>query len=314
MSFLNPSFKSFVKEIYLEQRVEFLALIYRAAQKDLARKIQDIDITDFNKTRSEILLTQINQEIVRLDLAARKWTKETIPLAYSHGLDLSQERLRSLGVSKYVNMNATVHKSAISVLVDSITLDFLVANQTIKKNVNQLIRATQQQVIEDVQISKMISQGLVEGETRKQISDRLQAEFEKQLKEEKFITINGRNYEPQAYSRLVSRSRVMESSNQANINASLQYGVDLVQVDIHSGSCEICDPYQGKIYSISGQDKDFPPLEERPPFHPNCRHLLLPMTRESLIARGLLQGSIRLSNSTNQMVDTVSDYEEVASA
>lgn len=310
---LRPSLRGFAKEIYMDKQVEQLALIYRAAQKELIKKLRDIDVTDFQRARAEVLLVQVNREIASLNKQARGWATRTIPIAYSHGLDVSEARLRQLGITKYVNMNSQVHTSAVSILADNVTMDLLVANQTISKNVTRYIRATQQQVIEDNQISKMIAEGMIQGETRKQISDRLQEAFAKQLDEEKFITINGRYYQPESYSRMVARSRVGEASNQANVNASLQYGVDLVQVDIHAGSCEICDPFQGKIYSISGNDPDFPPLDERPPYHPNCRHQLLPMTRESLELRSMLDGSIKFSNSISQ-TSSISQYEEVASA
>jgi hypothetical protein len=262
--------KGFAKEIFLDKRVEQLAYTYRAAQKSLIRKLRDIDITDFQKARAQILLAQVNREIAMLDQMARKWAKGTIPTAYNFGLDISEDRLRQMGITKYVNMTSAIHTEAVAVLTDNVTLDLLTANQTIKKNTTRFIRATQQQVIEDKQISKAIAEGLIQGETRKEISNRILKDFEKQLKDEKFITINGRNYEPEGYSRMVARSRVAEASNQANVNAALQYGVDLVQVDIHAGSCEMCDHFQGRIYSISGNDPDFPPLDERPPYHPNC--------------------------------------------
>lgn len=314
MPFTGPTLRGFAKEIYLDSRVEQLAKIYRASRIELLRLVNGIDVTEFQRARAEVLLAQVDREIERLNRLARGWTTSTMPIAYTHGLDVSEERLRALGITKYVNMSASVHKEAVAVLVDDVTLDLLVANQTIKRNVVRLVRATQQQVLEDRQISSLIAKGMVEGETRKQISDRIREQFEKQMGEGKLITVNGRNYDPEGYSRMVARSRVSEASNQANINASLQYGVDLVQVDIHAGSCEICDPYQGKIFSISGTDKDFPQLKERPPFHPNCRHQLLPMTREALEDRGQLQGAIRFSNASAQQVSTVAQYEEVAHA
>jgi hypothetical protein len=296
----------------MDTQVELLAKAYRASQKELMRLLKSIDITDFQRTRANLLLAQINQEIIGLDKQAYLWTKKVLPIAYGHGLDISEARLRSLGITKYINMNSRIHTSAVSIIIDSVTIDLLTANQTIKKNITRYIQATQQQVLEDNQISRAIAQGMIQGETRKQISDRIQESFEKQLKNEQFITINGRNYQPEPYSRMVARSRVAEASNQANVNAALQYGIDLVQVDIHAGSCEACDPFQGKIYSISGNDPQFPPLDERPPYHPNCRHQLLPMTRESLEGRGMLEGAIKFSNSVAE-TSSIREYEEVVS-
>lgn len=301
--------RGYGREIFLEKQIEQLAFIYRRAQKELVRKLQSIDITAFQRARSEALLAQINAQLDILNQQARAWSKSTIPTAYQHGLGISEDRLRALKITKYVNFDSQIHTSAINILMDDVTLDLITANQTIKRNVTKFIRQTQQQVLEDSQISKNIAQGMIGGETRKQISDRILADFQKQLGEEKFITINGRNYQPDAYSRMVARSRVGEASNQANVNAALQYGVDLVQVDVHSGSCDICDPYQGKVYSISGNDPDFPALEDRPPYHPNCRHQLLPITRESLQNRGLMDGIVKYSNKTGG-VSTFSEFEE----
>ncbi|HPN57483.1 MAG TPA: hypothetical protein PLD92_11610, partial [Candidatus Omnitrophota bacterium] len=165
-----------------------------------------------------------------------------------------------------------------------------------------------QKLIEDKQISKMLAEGMIEGQTRRQISGRLAEEFKKRIDDERLITINGKNYLPEAYSRMVTRARFMEASNTASVNSALQYGIDLVQVSVHSGSCDLCDPFQGKIFSVSGTNPDFPVLEERPPYHPNCRHVLLPVTKEYLTAKGLYRNSSRFSLSSKS-VDTFKDFE-----
>jgi hypothetical protein len=303
--------KGFAREIFLETKIEQLKRIYRTSQKDLVRRLQSLDLTDFQKVRTEALLMQVNQEIAALDKLARNWTKTALPQAYNYGLDISEERLRALRVTKYVNYDSQIHRSAVNVLVDDVTLDLLTANQTIKKNVTRYIRMSQQKILEDKQISKLVAEGIIEGSTRREISGRLLDEFKKRLGDESLITINGRNYRPDAYSRMVARARFTEASNQANVNAALQYGVDLVQVSVHSGSCDICNPFQGKIYSISGGDSQFPPLEDRPPYHPNCRHQLLPITRESLEDRGVLESSVRFSNSQDgKGVRNFKEFEE----
>lgn len=303
--------KGFARELFLEERLRQLLRIYSKAQKDLVRKLSSINLTDFQKARTEYLLLQVNKEITSLNISVKKWAKKSMPEAYKFGLDLSEERLRSMNITKYVNYDAVIHKSAIGILVDEVTLDLLTANQTLKNNVTRYIRMTQQKILEDKQISKLIAQGLTEGQTRREISGTLLEEFKKRIGEEKLITINGRNYRPDAYSRMVTRARFTEASNQANVNAALQYGVDLVQVSVHSGSCPICNPYQGKIYSISGGHPDFPTLDTRPPYHPNCRHQLLPITVESLKARGLYESSVRFSNSKNEKgVGSFKEFEE----
>jgi hypothetical protein len=66
------------------------------------------------------------------------------------------------------------------------------------------------------------------------------------------------------------------------------YGTDLVQVSSHNTTTKICMPYEGKVYSISGKDKRFPPLMNTPPYHPNCLHLIFPTFESGMIAQGTL--------------------------
>jgi len=58
-------------------------------------------------------------------------------------------------------------------------------------------------------------------------------------------------------------------------------GYDLVQISLHFGACPICIPYEGRVYTQSGNDSRFPYLYDTPwsdafqNLHPNCRHQLL---------------------------------------
>lgn len=50
---------------------------------------------------------------------------------------------------------------------------------------------------------------------------------------------------------------------------------DLVYLPAHPGACPLCMPYQGRVYSISGKSKKYPPKEiaiEGGVGHPNCKH------------------------------------------
>jgi hypothetical protein len=81
---------------------------------------------------------------------------------------------------------------------------------------------------------------------------------------------------------MVARTTTREAASVAAINECKEFDVDLVQISTHYPTCEICAPLQGKVFSISGKDKRYPKLtdEYRPPFHPNCRHVLTPYVRE----------------------------------
>lgn len=302
--------QGYAREIFLEKRIEELQRIYKKAQKSLRKKLQRINITEFQKTRTDALLYQVNKEIIALNHVVRKWTKKGIYEAYQGGLEIAEKRLQGLGITKYVNYDARVHKTAMNVLIDDVTVDFLTANQSIKNTANRYIRLTQQRLLEDKEISKLLAQGMIEGETRRTTSDTLLKEFRKRIGAEQFIVINGRRFQPDKYSALVTRTRFIEASSRANINTSLQYGVDLMQISVHyHPQIDPCLDYQGKIYSISGGDPDFPPLEESPPFHVNCKHQILSITRESLDDKGLAEGAKEFSKSKRK-AGTFTEYEK----
>jgi hypothetical protein len=162
------------------------------------------------------------------------------------------------------------------------------------KKMTGTLRKTQQKLITENQINQAIEEGFETTNTWAGSKNRLLlAELEK-IQSGKIITItdkNGKqiNYDAKKYAELVMRTRMRESETNATIQTGLSLGSDLVQVSSHNTNCDICAEYEGKIYSIGGVSKDFPKLEEEPPFHPNCKHLLIVQFREILEHRGIEQ-------------------------
>lgn len=82
------------------------------------------------------------------------------------------------------------------------------------------------------------------------------------------------------YAELVSRTTETEIRNIAALNLGYRIDNDLVEISEHWGSCPICAPYQGRVYSVSGNDPRYPYLYDTPwddsyqNFHPNCAHVL----------------------------------------
>jgi SPP1 gp7 family putative phage head morphogenesis protein len=305
--------RGLAREQYLEAQIRQLRMVYLAAQRSLAAKLREANLTDFQRFRAEKLLHEVEVITTSLDRSAYRWAKATMPLSYDRGIDLAAERLKALGVTRYVSYDADIHTSSIQILIDDVTKELLIANDGMKKLFNRFIRATQQTVLQDTEISRMIAQGLIEGQARRTVSDVILKEMRRQLENEQFIVINGRNYRPDSYAKLIARTRTREASSEGTINTSLRYGCDLVQWDSHAEICEYCAQFAGRVYSISGMDAAFPALVEQPPLHPNCRCVITPVTREALIDRGQLEAIITLSNNPLIEVDSFSRFEEVLS-
>lgn len=107
-----------------------------------------------------------------------------------------------------------------------------------------------------------------------------------------FVDKAGRNWSLHTYGAMVCRT----TSRQAEVLAVLTVDPeqDLYQISSHGSTCAICAPLEGRIYSKSGTDPDFPPLaaafgkvDPAGPdtltnsylnIHPSCIHVLLPWT------------------------------------
>jgi hypothetical protein len=78
-----------------------------------------------------------------------------------------------------------------------------------------------------------------------------------------------------SYAEVVARSQTGNASRQAHINRLQEYGLDLVQITVHFPCSPLCEPYQGRVFSISGNDPRYPSLQSAIDgglYHPNCKH------------------------------------------
>ena len=101
------------------------------------------------------------------------------------------------------------------------------------------------------------------------------------------------------YAHLVARSVSIEVGNTARINQLTANGYDLVEIPTHYPTCEICAILQDRVYSISGNDKRFPPLSkaigEYKNIHPHCRHVIVGWV-ESMHTPEEVEEAIKRSN------------------
>ena len=307
------SYRSQAERLLFEAKVKSLTTIYRGARVDLLAQLAKVDITEAAQIRAKAILSQVDAIIKGLNKESYLWTKNAIPGSYRTGVDLAGQILKKYKVASSVDAGALIHTQSISVLVDNVALDMITANNSIKKRFSQLLTVTQQRVIEDKAITRMIAQGAIEGQARRAVSDKILTELKNKLGDGKFIEINGRSYSPDKYAELVARTRMSEASNAGLKNTALDYGIDLVQWDTHSEICEICQQYSGRIYSISGNDKNFPKLDEEPPLHPNCKCHIYPITQEAVDDQGK-DSLAKLSNSKLIKIDSHKAYEQELAA
>jgi hypothetical protein len=91
----------------------------------------------------------------------------------------------------------------------------------------------------------------------------------------------GREIHLDSYASMVARTTVREATNLGCLNEMEELDNDLVQFSSHASACPICAPIEGRVFSISGRDKRYPPLSSAfrsgyHTLHPNCLHVLTP--------------------------------------
>lgn len=97
---------------------------------------------------------------------------------------------------------------------------------------------------------------------------------------------NGTKIPVDKYAAMLARTTRAETENLSMIGQALREGIDLVECDIVSPTCDSCAVYQGRVYSISGNDSRYPALYKTAfksgysIIHPNCRHSWSPYHTE----------------------------------
>lgn len=239
-----------------------------------------LDINGKRKT-----LTQVRAIIAKHDNAIRDWLVTAVADSYVRGANIMYADIRKLGISatdgnvvqekfttdliKQIDL-LTVHKDAINALASDAYLDFANGMNGVVRSVEKQLNDALKRQIRAINISKQIT-GTDIRTIKNEVADAIGQQGFSAL-----VDRGGRQWTLPRYSEMLVRTHTIRAANEGTINRAAEYGVDLVQVSRHGGACPICVPYEGKIYSLSGKSKKYPKLDVQPPFHPNCRHSLLP--------------------------------------
>ena len=113
---------------------------------------------------------------------------------------------------------------------------------------------------------------------------------------------NGAKMPLAAHAEMLARTSRIIASNTGSFDRCRQLGLDLVECTTVPNCCPYCKKYEGKVYSISGNDKRFPALYETALqsgyniMHPNCRHEFIPYHESYAGSPEELQKVIEKSN------------------
>lgn len=257
-----------------EKRMKALIDAYKLAYEDIVSTLEKQ--TNFSIANRKQILAQISAEIDRLAALTQEEIELEIPRIYAEGADDAVKQLRNIKAELEVTSGFNlVNKRAIAALVDGASLAFAEALTTAKRDGVRLLGVVAKQELNQALINSKIA-----GEGTRKAVQRI-----KGIIAENGINglydRSGKRWSLDSYAEMLFRTKMVEARNTGLINRMVENGYDLVQVSSHQGSCSICAPYEGLIYSITGSSKLYPPLSSitnRPGntglFHPRCRHAL----------------------------------------
>lgn len=249
---------------FSDAEIERLVKFYEQAEREILDRLNRALLRG-NKTE---YLAQMKKNIEailqQLREGNRTWCEQAIPRVYTEGLRNADAMLKDVGVSVKAGFGA-IHQQAAQVLAENTFQRFEDVVQVIGRQVNDIYREL---ALENIR-------GTVVGyDTWKQTARR----FREQLAERGvtgFKDRSGRMWNMRTYTEMHARTVCMQAHLEGTANRLVEQGHDLVKVSTHRGACELCQPWQGKILSITGKTEGYPTLEEAKAaglFHPRCRH------------------------------------------
>jgi hypothetical protein len=297
----------------LKTRIVAIEATYGAAARRIIVALSSLEPDTYTAVKSGMVLSRVKDIIGELDTAVQMWAPGAIRAAYEESSGIARTRLEMIGAKRLPERryNPVRHDKKIAALTKTVMTDYWKANRTIEKTAQKYLAivgqaATGIKKIEQVQmfdpaevkgfINRMVSASLrartkynvgMAHLTSKDIAAKIRAKLLDQIGGGNFITINGRDYNLRSYAELVARTRMRESQSEATKDLCEEFDNDLVQFSKHDSPCEVCAPLEGQVFSISGNDPDYPELTDdvTPPIHPRCGHDIGPTSRNALAWR-----------------------------
>ena len=258
------------KDANIETLLDAMAEMDNATREEVLRAIGQ----RMSQAGKASTVTKIKNIIKTADPQVKEWIAQAIPNTYITGIKNSDKELgkkvKNITVEDLKTLkDLSVHADAVNALMSDAYLDF--AN-----GMNGLVRGAERQLNEAFKQqarAKITANVLTGSDIRNTKKDIINLLGDKGFS---VLTDRGGNtWTLKRYSEMLARTHTMRSFNDATINRASQFGVDLVQITSHSGSCAVCSALEGNIYSLSGANSKYPRYTIGLPIHPNCTHNLL---------------------------------------
>lgn len=242
-----------------------LISLYTRAGERLLELIRSLEEGSYTRKRKEKLLQQIDKILADLTDGAAQSMSKLLAEAYKEGGGEAAESIRAQGVpDEQLNtvLEPIIHQQAVQAIMDDSFIRILEAADNMSQDTKSRIEEVLQTAVEEI---------LTEGISRRQaVKEAVAALTEQGITG--IVAKNGARIPVDKYMNGVVQYNLRKAHVTGAENVIVQNGLDLVYVNFVGITCEYCAKYQGRVYSISGNDPRFPKLEIRPPYHAHCVH------------------------------------------
>ena len=244
--------------------------VYRRAYLEILKRIAERRAAGRSTAFDEALMRDVGGILSELDTTAEQWAWEVIPKVYGEGVREALAPFAAMRGGKALQIAPgmiKVHQHAVQILIDSLLDDLRDAHTFVGRRIRDQWRSAQlEAVLEKTTTGQTIRQA------QKGLRQRLADEGLTAFRDSK-----GREWALDSYANMVVRSVTAESQNAGLLMQLDGMGHDLVRMTEHRATCPICSPYEGRVYSRTGQTEGYPRLTDVPGFdqgyetiHPNC--------------------------------------------
>lgn len=245
---------------------------YSIAQQNLidtiAKKSTRGNVVSFEKS----LLRQVDDELTKLKRFNSNWVVRYISKIYYATVREVNKYFTDSGINMpYPEIFSQINKDAVNLLIKNKLDDLNEACDFLSRRIKDEVR----KVSLDTVTQKFL-QGLTVKQAKQKLINNLIDNGIGAIKDK-----SGRVWQLDTYAQVVIRSTTAETQNTATIIQLKQNEFDLVKMSYHNSTCKICVVYENRVFSISGNDKRFPPLSIAfkgiyKSLHVSCKHRLMP--------------------------------------
>lgn len=301
------------KPRYQAQTAE-LSTAYKAATARILNELQRLDVSDMSRQQSAAALANVSRQLKQLDADSAKWAETNIPIAAQQGVEraiITLGEARSLSEAAQL---ATLNRANDNAIADAILdtqKDLLAVTQNIDRRTKQVVRR-----VTGESIRENMAAGINGRKTlRADILAKLQLELGDAI-DTGIIDAGGRRWKPGHYVDMLSRTKMADIYDTANMNEGIMRGALYAVISSH-GAIDACRFYEGTIMRLTAEAPgSYPTYDElkasRQIWHPNCRHTfsvirnpdILPAEiRDEAIAKDELAQQALTTGERNPVID-----------